>query len=563
MQDLSPASRGGAMDARQITFLETVFGQSLANPDSNAATQWRMSWHQVREYYGASLLAQTTLKPLFDQIQYTWDDASQTLKADLSGVETLLQDGLAADAANGTTTGTAQLADFARAIKGLGAQDSVNYLALRETFVELDQLNGTDLAWAMDSAGLPVYDTLHTGQRAWSPHMEGTDGSEAVRGSLVEGDGYINSLYGHDTLWGTQRNEHLINEAGNSLLYGAGGGDTLNAGDGDDTLDGGTGNDTLMGEAGNDTYVFRKGSGVDQIYTWNAGDRVWLAANADEVTVKRSRNDLVIGFIDTPDKLIVKNYQSVAQSGAVIGFRDGSTWDDAGIAAGAGPGNDLLIGSASADTLPGLAGNDQIAGNAGNDLIDGGSGNDTLIGAADYSAYADLLAPATRGNGDDSYLFRRGDGNDTIADLDPTANTDTLRLIGIAPEELSLRIANERSGWDGRTATTLADIVIDLGQGESITLQGALNRSGAATGKIERIEFAASADAEPTLIWTEPDLRAKLLAGSAADNDIQGWGDADRIDGGAGNESRRWQDGGPVDIRFAANDDAFEVRRTA
>ncbi|MBI5898508.1 MAG: hypothetical protein HZB40_04725, partial [Rhodocyclales bacterium] len=180
------------MDARQIAFLEAAFGQSLGNPDSNAAVQWRMSWQQVREYYNASLLAQTRLKPLFDEIQYTWDEQSQTLKADLTGVESLLQDSLAADQA----TGTFQLADFARAIKGLGAQDSVNYLALRETFLEQDQQNGTDLAWAMDSAGLKIYDRRNMGQRLGSPHIEGTDGSDAVRGSLYEGDGYLNSLYG-------------------------------------------------------------------------------------------------------------------------------------------------------------------------------------------------------------------------------------------------------------------------------------------------------------------------------------------------------------------------------
>ncbi|MBI5901514.1 MAG: hypothetical protein HZB40_20120, partial [Rhodocyclales bacterium] len=35
-----PASRGAALDARQIAFLEAAFGQSLGNPDSNAAVQW-------------------------------------------------------------------------------------------------------------------------------------------------------------------------------------------------------------------------------------------------------------------------------------------------------------------------------------------------------------------------------------------------------------------------------------------------------------------------------------------------------------------------------------------
>ncbi|MBI5901317.1 MAG: hypothetical protein HZB40_19115, partial [Rhodocyclales bacterium] len=433
--------------------------------------------------------------------------------------------------------GTAQLADFARAIKGLGAQDSVNYLRLRETFLEQDAQNGTDLAWAMDSAGMKVYDRRNMGQRLGSPHIEGTDGSEAVRGSLTEGDGYLNSLYGHDTIRGTARYEVLINESGNSLLYGAGGADTLLAGEGDDTLDGGTGNDTLQGEAGNDTYVFRRGSGV-----------IWLAANAEDVAFKRNKNDLVIGFTDAVDKLIVENYYLVTanaspNAGTIITFRDGSTWNAAALDAwfaqphNVGGGNDILNGSANAETLQGLGGSDQIAGNGGSDLIDGGAGADLLLGAADYDAYTDQLTPVLRANGDDTYLFRRGDGNDTIVDLDATPNTDTLKLLGITPDELSLSIANTRWERTGATWSTVADIVIDLGQGDSITLRQALNRDGLAAGKIERIEF------EDGTVWTDADLRARLLAGSAGDDSLQGWGEADRIEGGTGNDSLEGQGG--------------------
>ncbi len=554
---VSPASRGSAMDARQIAFLEAAFGQTLGNPDSNAATQWRMSWQQVRDYYGGSLLAQTTLKPLFDEIQYTWDAADQTLKADLSNVESLLQDTLAADFA----AGTAQLADFARAIKGLGAQDSVNYLALRETFIEQDQQNGTELVWAMDSAGMKVYDRLHTGQRTWSPHIEGSDGSEAVRGSLYEGDGYINSLYGHDTIWGTTRNEVLINESGSSLLYGAGGSDNLLAGAGDDTLDGGRGNDTLQGETGNDTYIFRRGSGIDRIRGWNNGDRVWLAANPSDANLKRNRNDLIIGFADSPDKLIVENYYLIANPGTsttpVIAFRDGSTWSTSAMDAWfaspdrIGAGSDIVNGTANPDNLTGLGGNDQIAGNGGNDLIDGGSGNDTLMGAADYDAYNDRLTPVARANGNDTYLIRRGDGQDAIIDLDATQNTDTLTLVGIAPVDVTSSLINDR--WEGINGQWMrvADIHLDLGQGDSLTLKSALTAKGPAPGKIERIEF------DDGTVWSDVDLRASLFAGGDDDDSLDGWGDGDYIDGGAGNDAINGA-GGDDTLLGGAGDDTVD-----
>lgn len=128
-----------------------------------------------------------------------------------------------------------------------------------------------------------------------------------------------------------------------------------------------------------------------------------------------------------------------------------------------------------------------IAGNGGNDTIAGGSGNDLLIGAADTNAAGNILTPVARANGSDTYLFRRGDGNDSIADFDPSANTDTLKLMGINPGEVTASIANSR--WDAAAATTVADIVLDLGQGESVTIRQALAASGTGLGRIERVEF--------------------------------------------------------------------------
>ncbi|MBI5898512.1 MAG: hypothetical protein HZB40_04745, partial [Rhodocyclales bacterium] len=93
--------------------------------------------------------------------------------------------------------------------------------------------------------------------------------------------------------------------------------------------------------------------------------------------------------------------------------------------------------------------------------------------------------------------------------------------------------------WErtGATWSTVADIVIDLGQGDSVTLRQALNQDGAALGKIERVEF------EDGTVWTDAELRARLLAGGAGDDSIQGWGEADRIEGGTGNDSLEGQGG--------------------
>ena len=80
--------------------------------------------------------------------------------------------------------------------------------------------------------------------------------------------------------------------------------------------------------------------------------------------------------------------------------------------------DDVLIGDDNANfsnsgdyQLNGRDGNDVLLGEAGNDVLDGGAGDDTLIGGADN----DTL---NGGAGSDTYLFKTGEGKDTIKDSD-------------------------------------------------------------------------------------------------------------------------------------------------
>ena len=69
----------------------------------------------------------------------------------------------------------------------------------------------------------------------------------------------------------------------------------------------------------------------------------------------------------------------------------------------------------------GGVGNDTLYGNYGNDTLSGGAGNDYLNGGNTYD-YGNS-------NGNDIYVFNKGDGADTIADFDYTVgNLDTLML---------------------------------------------------------------------------------------------------------------------------------------
>jgi GH24 family phage-related lysozyme (muramidase) len=92
--------------------------------------------------------------------------------------------------------------------------------------------------------------------------------------------------------------------------------------------------------------------------------------------------------------------------------------------------NDLLIGSESqGDTLNGKGGNDVLIGGSGNDTLDGGDGNDVLVGGADNDMLIggqgdDWLYGGTGndtlkgGAGNDTYIYKNGDGSDTIDDSD-------------------------------------------------------------------------------------------------------------------------------------------------
>jgi glucose/arabinose dehydrogenase len=101
------------------------------------------------------------------------------------------------------------------------------------------------------------------------------------------------------------------------------------------------------------------------------------------------------------------------------------------------------------DTLRGFAGDDMMFGGSGNDLLDGGTGKDTLIG----------------GPGNDRFVFAPGYGADVITDFVAGAGSDDrIDLTAFANLKLS----------DVLTHTTQvgADALINLGNGDTITLQG-------------------------------------------------------------------------------------------
>ncbi|MCX7178266.1 MAG: hypothetical protein NTX56_05630, partial [Proteobacteria bacterium] len=152
------------------------------------------------------------------------------------------------------------------------------------------------------------------------------------------------------------------------------------------------------------------------------------------------------------------------------GLAHGGVWlgSQSGDYAIGSAGVDRFYGNGGDDVLLGLQGDDTLNGGGGDDVLDGGAGNDMLYGG-------DTLS----GTGNDTYLFGRGDGQDTIIELDDTAgNLDTIRFkAGIAPSDV---IAT-------RPGNTSEDLLLSIvGTTDSIRVQNWFNAS---RSRVEQVTF--------------------------------------------------------------------------
>jgi Ca2+-binding RTX toxin-like protein len=249
-----------------------------------------------------------------------------------------------------------------------------------------------------------------------------------------------------------------INGTGNTLdnvLTGNSGNNTLTGGVGNDTLNGGTGNDTMLGGTGNDIYVvnatgdvvtenanegtdtvqsavtFTLGANVEHLTltgttaingTGNSLDNVLTGNSGNNTLTGGAGNDTyVIGAGDTVVETANNGMDTVQSSVTHTLAANVEHLTLTGATAINGTGNTLdniLTGNSAVNTLTGAAGIDTLNGGLGNDVLNGGIGNDT-------------------------YLFSRGDGQDTVQDADATAgNTDRL-LYGATINPLDLVLSRQ------------------------------------------------------------------------------------------------------------------------
>jgi Ca2+-binding RTX toxin-like protein len=138
-------------------------------------------------------------------------------------------------------------------------------------------------------------------------------------------------------------------------------------------------------------------------------------------------------------------------------------------------GNDVIIGTTSAETLNGGDGNDLLVGNGGNDILNGGNGNDILRGGA----------------GNDT--IDGGSGFDMIDFSDASISASTTGL------NMTLGLST--------VTTTLSNIPGSLGDDKYTGIEGVIGTPGKDT-----------------------------ITGNAEDNIFRGGGGDDKIDGAGGND---------------------------
>lgn len=186
--------------------------------------------------------------------------------------------------------------------------------------------------------------------------------------------------------------------------------------DGDWIAFGTNSSDTILGGHGND--IIFGGGGNDMI----------VGGHGDDVIFGGGGNDLLIGG-DGGDSIFGGNGNDT-----IVG----------------GHGDQSLFGGGGNDIITAGQGNQLLVGGTGGDVLTAGQGNDTLIG----------------GGGHDTFVFGSGGGRNVVMDfqhgdvLQIQQNINGLHVTSAA--DLASHIGNDGHG----------NAVIDLGQGDSVTLIG-------------------------------------------------------------------------------------------
>jgi len=504
--NVEPDSRGPAMDARKVAFLEAILGRQyqqddyayLANPGPVAALMLDWEASKIIEAMAAQFLAQSTIS----HAQLTATSAA-TYEAAIAGHPLNMLPSVGDDAGS---------YDWVGEILADAASETGLTLAQAGTLLRIMRHEASDLG-AYEQAIVHGYVSIGVAAGI----------AQQMAARLVAEDGYyVTDGPGDELVPDALMADHAVYVADPS---------------GNDTLQGTKGDDVLVGREGNDTYVWGTGMGndvtdeegdADPNNTTDVDRLVLTNLTAEDVRFVRMIEpgfdmDLMIEVVDTGEWLLLDDQLSSYAFEAIeqIVFADGQVmlaaefeqlarvWVD-GTAA-----DDVLTGPNIASGINGWSGNDVIDAGTGQDMLAGGSGNDTLRG----------------GEGNDTYVYSRGDGHDSTTEGTNQGAADKVVLTDINPDDVAL----VRNG--NNVTLLIGESAPGAGDGGSILLNE--NLDDYFDRGVEQIVFADGTT------WARVDLRLRLLAQASTDgNDtIVGFNTGNTITGGLGNDTLRGEAG--------------------
>ncbi len=282
----------------------------------------------------------------------------------------------------------------------------------------------------------------------------------------------------------------------------------------DDLIRGGAGDDDIQGGAGNDVYRYERGDGRDVISDVSGTDRLDIRGyRPDEATISRpvaDRQEILLGFVGTNDQILLRFGNSGTAGVETITFGDGTVWSRQALfdkAVGQGTDyDDVLVGTASANTMIGGAGNDRLSG----------------------------------GDGSDTYIYGRGDGRDIIADGGRAGDYNKLVIRDYAPADVTVVRAEDRPN----------DLVLRFSGTDEIVVVGGFVQNGRhiSSFTFEDGSVWSLADVLFRLEQTRPRDRAETLIGTSGNDVLVGFGGDDYLSGRNGADTYIFRRGDGRDV---------------
>lgn len=400
-------------------------------------------------------------------------------------------------------------------------------------------------------AGGPVGDSIEIDQQgvaAGRVEQLALDGLGTMNFAVASATGAtLNGTTASEILFGLGGGESINGNGGNDIFYGGAGNDYLWGSTGTDSFFGGTGNDYQNGATGDDKYTFGRGDGADYIEDFTVVQTSVAAdvsaAQAVGVSASGIVNTWVGGYIWlTSSNLLYKinasGTDTLVLTGGITADNLSFTWGGVGhdnltISIAGGPAGDsvtlgqqavanakvekiqldglgvmnLNVATAVGATVTsgtgsnlvfGLTGNETLWGNTGNDILYGGTGNDVLsAGTGDDALVGGLGNDYQNGEGgSDRYVFRRGDGADTIQDFSMAVTTAAADLS--AAQALGVSASGYTNTWIGgylwQTSSNSLLKLIDGTGIDTLSLEGGI--------KVDDLSFSWTGTASENLLLT-------------------------------------------------------------